>query len=189
MRPHEPHLWSDMLLAALAFLFIWASTHFSVTANSELDRSDLVIGGFCCIGFSLLIIFGLGANIAVGPLWSRSYPLIVIHFASVTIVFARLYELLGMVDSGHATNKYSTALYLSLITIANLGSGDVLPSTESRFVAATESLIGYASLAFFAALLFTTMQRGMRAQTKRYNKRRLALIRGASQAEQKQIPM
>jgi hypothetical protein len=68
------------------------------------------------------------------------------------------------------------ALYLSLITIANLGSGDVVPSVESRFVAVTESLIRYTALAFLAALLFTTMQRGMRRQIKAYNQWRRALI-------------
>ena len=175
LRKHEPSLLADILTAALAFVFIYISTSLNISPNSEWDRGDLVIAGFVCIALSLLIIFGLGANIAISPQWSRSYPLIAIYFASITITFATLYVLLGTIDGGHPTADYPTALYLSLITIANLGSGDVVPSIESRFVAVTESLIGYTALAFLAALLFTTMQRGMRRQIKAYNRRRRSL--------------
>jgi hypothetical protein len=175
LRKHEPSLLVDVLSAAIPFALIYVSTSLNVSPNSDWDRDDLVIAGFVCIGFSLLVIFGLGANIAINPQWSRSYPLIAIYFASITIVFAKLYVLLGMVDGDRSSADYYTGLYLSLITIANLGSGDVVPSVESRFVAVTESLIGYVALAFLAALLFTTMQRGMRSQIKAYNRRRRAV--------------
>jgi hypothetical protein len=81
-----------------------------------------------------------------------------------------------MVDRGTATSDYGVALYFSTVTIANLGGGDISPSMESRFVWVTEGLIGYVALAFLAALLFATIQRGTRAQAKVYNKRRRAFL-------------
>jgi hypothetical protein len=181
-REHQPSLISDIIVAGFGFLVIYIASHFDVPkSDSEWPRGDLVVAGLCCIGFCLLVIFGVGANIANSPLWSRSYPLIAIYLSGIVIIFAKLYVLLGVVDGKNPTTDYSTALYLSLITVANLGSGDVVPSVDSRFVAATESLIGYASLAFLAALLFTTMQRGMRRQIKAYNRRRRALIQSTPQ--------
>lgn len=179
IRKHEPRLLVDILIAGLGFLLIHISMSLNMSPNSEWDRSDLVIAGFGCIAFSLLIIFGLGATIAISPDWSRSYPLLAIYFAGITIAFAKLYVLLGTVDGGHPVADYPTALYLSLITITNLGSGDVVPGVESRFVVVIESLIGYVSLAFLAALLFTTMQRGTRRQIRAYNRRRRALIQAS----------
>jgi hypothetical protein len=175
-RRHEPNLLVDVLFAALPFVFIYLSVIMNVSPASEWERGDFVIAGFFCIAFCLLVIFGLGANIAISQQWSRSYPLIAIYFASIVTMFAKLHVLLGVIDRGEATNDYYSALYLSLITIANLGSGEVVPSLEGRFVAVTESLIGYVALAFLAALLFTTMQRGMRKQIKAYNRRRRALL-------------
>jgi hypothetical protein len=175
-RRHEPNLLVDVLSAALPFVFIYVSVIMNVSPTSEWGRGHFVIAGFFCIAFCLLVIFGLGANIAINRQWSRSYPLIAIYFASIITMFAKLHVLLGVIDRGEATNDYYSALYLSLITISNLGSGEVVPSLEGRFVAVTESLIGYVALAFLAALLFTTMQRGMRKQIKAYNRRRQALL-------------
>jgi hypothetical protein len=163
-------------MAALPFVFIYVSVIMNIAPTIERPREDLIIAGLFCVALCLLVILGLGANIAINREWSRSYPLIAIYFASVITVFARLYVLLGVVDNGKATNDYYSALYLSLITIGNLGSGDVVPSIDGRFVAVTESLIGYVALAFLAGLLFTTMQRGMRKQMKEYNRRRREIL-------------
>ena len=143
---------------------------------SEEYLYDFVIAGFICIAFSLVIILSLGANIAINPRWSRSYPLISIYFASITLIFAKLYVLLGTVDNGRQSNDYYSALYLYLGYNRKLRVWRCCSRIESRFVAAAEALIGYSALAFLAALLFLTMQRGVRAPLKASDKRRRALL-------------
>lgn len=141
------------------------------------DRDEYVIALFVGIGFSLLIIVLLGGYIAANRKWGRSYLVVAVYFAHVIITFAQLYTLLGMRDDGKFSNDSGTAVYLSMITIANLGSGDVIPSRDARFVAVTESFVGYASLAFLAAVLFTTLQRWSRDQNIAYEKRRKELAK------------
>jgi ion channel len=175
LRKHEPRLVADIVMSGLGYLLIYASTTPRLPLLFDGDSSDYVIALFAGIGFSLLIVALLGGNIAVNRNWSRSYLLLPIYFAHVIIAFARLYTVLGMRDDGKVSKDYATAVYLSMITIANLGSGDVIPSRDARFVAVTESFVGYAALAFLAAVMFTTLQRWMRSQSIEYEKRRKAL--------------
>jgi hypothetical protein len=169
LRKHEPSFIGGIIVAFIGYAMIWASL---VTPPDDpaWTVTETSIAAFTCITLCLLVIFSLGANIAISPDWSRSYPLLIVYFAALIMIFGRMYSAFGMLDEGKATSDYSTGVYLSVITLTNLGSGDVVPSSAGRFVVVTEALIGYAALAFSTALVFTTIQRGMRSQIKAYDK-------------------
>ena len=173
LRKHEPSFIGGIIVAFVGYAMMWASL---VTPPNDpaWTRTETSIAALACTAFCLLVIFSLGANIAISPDWSRSYPLLIVYFAALIMIFARIYSAFGMLDGGKTTSDYSTGVYLSVITLTNLGSGDVVPSPASRFAAVTEALIGCAALAFSTALVFTTIQRGMRSQIKAYDKLRRA---------------
>lgn len=170
-KEHKPRLIVDLVVAALAFGMMYYSAVFTPPADPDWDRYTFVVPALCGVLISVVIVFALGANIAISAIWSRSYPLIAVYGVCVVMIFAKIYVVLGILDGGKSTTDYDTCLYLSMIAFTNSGFGDVVPNAQSRFVAVTEGFIGYAALAFSAALIFITMQRGMRSQIKAYYKR------------------
>ena len=180
LRKHEPSFTGGIFIACVGYAMMWASM-LTPPNDSEWTHTNTLVAALACIGICLLVIFSLGANIAISPDWTRSYPLLIVYFAALIMIFARLYSAFGMLDGGKTTSDYPTGVYLSVITLTNLGSGDVVPSPASRFIAVTEALIGYAALAFSTALVFTTIQRGMRSQIKAYDKLRRARERALDQ--------
>lgn len=171
LKKHELSFAVAIIAALIGYAMMWASL-ITPPDDPEWTRTQTLIVALACIACCLLMIFAMGANIAISPDWSRSYPLLGVYFAALIMIFARIYSAFGMLDGGKPTNDYSTGVYLSVITLTNLGSGDVVPSPACRFAVVTEALIGYASLAFSTGLVFTTIQRGQRSRIEAYEKLR-----------------
>jgi len=65
------------------------------------------------------------------------------------LLYAVAYAYLGLIDGETMVREPVTRLYFSIVTWTTLGYGDVRPSMEARFVAASEALLGYIWMAFF----------------------------------------
>jgi hypothetical protein len=68
--------------------------------------------------------------------------------------FARLYHMVGITEiaTGERSKSMLDCLYYSIITWTTVGYGDFVPmSRRSRMVAATESLLGYVTMAALVA--------------------------------------
>ena len=55
--------------------------------------------------------------------------------------------------------NFGSALYLSIITWTSVGFGDLVPTTDTRAIAAAESIFGYLFMAALAAVLIRWMHR------------------------------
>jgi Ion channel len=72
----------------------------------------------------------------------------------VIVFYACVYMTLGVVDGGTKdVRDVSTCLYLSMITWTTIGYGDVVPSHQARFWAASEGIAGYFLMILFIAAL------------------------------------
>lgn len=182
LRRHELSFTVAIITAFIGYAMMCAAL---ITPPNDLDwtRTHTLIAALACTAYCLVMIFAVGANIAISPDWSRGYPLLIVYFAALIMIFARIYSEFGMLDGGKSTSDYSTGVYLSVITLTNLGSGEVVPSPASRFAAVTEALIGYAALAFSTGLVFTTIQRGHRSRIEAYDKLRRAREKALEQGE------
>lgn len=82
-------------------------------------------------------------------------------------VFAYIYRDLGIVDT--TTHKLSKSIndcsYFSAVTWTTLGYGDFLPSSESRFYAAVEALLGYLYMGVFVSILFDYFSRSTQGES------------------------
>lgn len=99
-------------------------------------------------------------------------PLRIIGFTLLTIfVYAACYLVSGLsyagqllqleLSKGLSTNFYYflDALYFSIVTFTTLGYGDITPQGFSRFLAATEALMGSFTLALFVVVFVKKMIR------------------------------
>ena len=68
------------------------------------------------------------------------------------LLYAVAYAYLGLIDGERLVREPITCLYFSIVTWTTLGYGDVRPSTDARFVAASEALLGYIWMAFFIGM-------------------------------------
>ena len=68
------------------------------------------------------------------------------------LLYAVAYAYLGLIDGERAVREPITCLYFSIVTWTTLGYGDVRPSMDARFVAASEALLGYIWMAFFIGM-------------------------------------
>jgi hypothetical protein len=75
--------------------------------------------------------------------------------ASYIIAFAIIYRMLGIVvvKDGEAVYDAATCLYFSMITWTTSGYGEVIPSHEARFWAASEALLAYVVMVGSIAIL------------------------------------
>lgn len=64
--------------------------------------------------------------------------------------------------------NFGSALYLSIITWTSVGFGDLVPTEETRAVAAIESILGYLFMAALAAVLIRWMQKPANETGKEY---------------------
>lgn len=68
------------------------------------------------------------------------------------LLYAVAYAYLGLIDGEKLVREPITCLYFSIVTWTTLGYGDVRPSMDARFVAASEALLGYIWMAFFIGM-------------------------------------
>jgi len=68
------------------------------------------------------------------------------------LLYAVAYAYLGLIDGERLVREPITCLYFSIVTWTTLGYGDVRPSMDARFVAASEALLGYIWMAFFIGM-------------------------------------
>lgn len=61
-REHKPSLIGDIVVAGLAFVFMYASITFELPADPEWDRYYFVIAGFVCIGLLINCYFFFGGQ-------------------------------------------------------------------------------------------------------------------------------
>src|SRR5262245_2642190 len=66
------------------------------------------------------------------------------------VLYAVAYAYLGLIDGETMVREPITCLYFSIVTWTTLGYGDVRPSIDARFVAASEALLGYIWMAFLS---------------------------------------
>ena len=68
------------------------------------------------------------------------------------LLYAVAYAYLGLIDGERLVREPITFLYFSIVTWTTLGYGDVRPSMDARFVAASEALLGYIWMALFIGM-------------------------------------
>jgi hypothetical protein len=68
------------------------------------------------------------------------------------LLYAVTYAYLGLIDGEKLVREPITCLYFSIVTWTTLGYGDVRPSMDARFVAASEALLGYIWMALFIGM-------------------------------------
>ena len=89
------------------------------------------------------------------PFWGLGYEILL-----VIGLFTVGYALLGVRDSasGQTLYEFRSGLYLSVITIATVGYGDVLPTAAARPLAMFEALGGYALLGVWVATIMRALE-------------------------------
>lgn len=82
-----------------------------------------------------------------------SLSLLTFYAALVVYFYARIYQILGLKDGNNITHDLSDCVYFSIITWTTVGYGDLLPSKDARFYAATEPIIGVIFMGLYISIL------------------------------------
>ena len=106
----KSNLLADVIVAAIGFAIMCYYTNYATPPANRDDIDIFVPPALGCVVFCVVVILSLGGTIAVNPKWNRSYPLIAVYASCTILIFTKLYVVLGVVDSGHATGDYYTCL-------------------------------------------------------------------------------
>ncbi len=74
------------------------------------------------------------------------------------VMFAWIYEELGIVNGKIHSNNFLDCVYFSIITWTTVGYGDFEPTVTCRMWAATEALTGYIFMAILIALTINLLE-------------------------------
>lgn len=141
-----------------------------LTAAVGMTTTSLFIGespGFDAVNNLILIVTLATGIFFTTPFYLYIWPprtlfvrlcvviLLVEIVASYIIAFAIIYRMLGVVvvKDGEAVYDAATCLYFSMITWTTSGYGEVIPSHEARFWAASEALLAYVVMIGSIAIL------------------------------------
>lgn len=84
---------------------------------------------------------------------------LVIMAASNLVLFATVYRIYGINGADGVVHSVEECLYFSIVTWTTLGYGDFSPTTDVRFFAAIEALLGYTYMAIIIGLGLTVFNR------------------------------
>jgi uncharacterized membrane protein len=80
--------------------------------------------------------------------------LVLASFVATTIIlYAGFYTQYGLIGDT-PTKAPSDCLYFSIVTWTTLGYGDIKPTPESRWIAASEAMMGYVFMGLYVTFLF-----------------------------------
>ncbi|WP_321367660.1 potassium channel family protein [uncultured Desulfuromusa sp.] len=72
----------------------------------------------------------------------------------IIIGYAGLYAKFGIISNSQSEIDRYDYIYFSIVTFTTLGYGDFSPSHASKFIAASEALVGYITMGIFIGLIF-----------------------------------
>lgn len=115
----------------------------------------IILVQFCIFLFAMAREIGQRNRLAVSIF-------ILVNVSLIICLFGNIYRWSGLKDT--ATNSAPTrplldAIYFSVVTWTTLGYGDIIPSLESRPIAAMEALAGYLVMSLLIAVLLKMVQR------------------------------
>ncbi|WP_112479791.1 potassium channel family protein [Vibrio variabilis] len=138
---------------------------------SKISRHKLLIilatATLPLVGLSKLMNHPLinSANVILILLFSSTYLVDISHkraqntslqalFILVIIMLVIIFQYASIYVDLSVTEDFSSALYFSFTTWTTLGYGDITPSENARFIAASQAMIGYLYMGLVGAQLF-----------------------------------
>jgi len=159
----------NCIVIAIAYWVIWYCVDhtFSIDFKDVENTVTTLFVFYSGILLCLIMLIGFAGRIAVHEGHNRSLIVPLVYTATLVVIFARLYASIGVMENSILSKDFISCLYFSMVTFTNLGYGDVTPSKDTRFIAASEGFTGYIVLAFVTAVFLSVIQRGMALQALR----------------------
>ena len=96
-----------------------------------------------------------------GKVLMGAYGVILLHVVEIWLFGVTYTLLLRLPGAGHVSGSvdgFLDDIYLSAVTFSTVGFGDVAPVGAIRFLAGTESLVGFILITWSASFLYLEMQ-------------------------------